>query len=105
MSISPDFSASKRVLPVVGVYFTREESPKTAAATPWQTAGSKPTQLPASSVKAKPATPVETPHWTCPLARTSSSVPAKAAVDSMDAAPAANRSLVIFIEEPSLLTG
>ena len=62
MSISPDFKASKRVLPVVGVYLTFELSPKTADATAWQTAGSKPTQLPASSVKAKPATPVETPH-------------------------------------------
>src|SRR3546814_14711203 len=67
MSISPDASAVKRVLPVVEVYFTLVESPNTAAATAWHTEGSKPSQFPASSVSENPGTPVDTPHLTKPF--------------------------------------
>ena len=67
-STSPDASAVKRVLPVVGTNLTALPSPKTAAATARHTATSKPPQTPFASARAKPARPVDTPHLSSPAA-------------------------------------
>ncbi len=75
----------------------------TAAAVARQKSTSKPCQLPEASVYAKPASPVLITQRSSPRALTSSSVPAKAAVDTTLATPAASRILEIFIEKPSLL--
>src|SRR5210317_1741531 len=79
MSISPDASAVKRVLPVVGTNSTAFGSPKTAAATARHTPTSKPCHSPFASGAANPTRPVVTPQFNLPRAFTSSIVPATAA--------------------------
>ena len=79
ISISPEASAVKRVLPVVGTNSTADGSPRTAAATARQTPTSKPSHSPFASGDAKPTRPVVTPQFNLPRAFTSSIVPASAA--------------------------
>jgi hypothetical protein len=50
-------------------------------------------------VNAKPATPVETPHCTKPLAFTSSRVPAEAALAMVATAAAANKPVTVFMDK------
>src|SRR5215207_5328321 len=90
ISTSPDCSAVKRSLAVSGVNFTFCASPNTAAATARQKSTSMPVQLFCSSGKPNPIRLVFTPHCTKPLAFTSSSVPAFAAVAAIKLAVAAN---------------
>ena len=78
MSISPDASDVKRVLPVVGTNSTAVGSPSTAAATARHTATSKPCQTPSASGSANPGTPVVTPQLSVPRSCTSASVCADA---------------------------
>src|SRR6056297_2620373 len=67
-SISPEASAVKRVLPVVGTNCTAFGSSSTAAATARQTATSKPSHSPFASGVEKPIKPVDTPQFNVPRA-------------------------------------
>src|SRR5690606_17625637 len=97
MSISPDWRAGKRSLAESGVYFTLVASPKTAAATALHRSTSRPDQLPAESCAPKPARfEPFTPHWTKPLAFTSESVSACAAVAPSPSTAAPTSAVTIF---------
>src|SRR5262245_33107375 len=90
MSTSPDARAAKRSLAVRGVNFTFWPSLKIAAATARQKSTSRPVQLFCSSGLEKPIKPWLTPHWTKPLALTSSSVAAEAAEAAVNPTAAPN---------------
>ncbi|MNL17648.1 hypothetical protein D3C87_1387510 [compost metagenome] len=100
-STSPDCKAVKRCTALTAMILDLAGSPNMVMASARHRSTSRPTQPPLLSLTEKPATPVETPHWTKPLLLTLSKVtPAVAAQDERNKAVPAATCLSAFMVSP-----